>query len=166
MNHSSRELNIGRAGQFLTLFDLLKRGINAFSTDEGMNYDVVAELDGHLVKIQVKTTQKTRLHTKQSKNPVHLFHVRRAGKGESRMYQAGEFDGFALVALDLKEVFYMPFDDGTKGTILLRDKKIKYGRGDNWVRKGIYYQDLTWDKFCDVIRDRYDRIVATNQKPR
>lgn len=158
MPHHSKELNIGRAGQFLTLFDLLYKGVNAFSTDEGMNYDIIAEVDGRLVKIQVKTTSTNRLHSRNSVNPIHLFHVRRAGKNANRMYEPSEFDGFALVALDLKEVFYLPFDEQTKSSIILRDKKIKYGRGGNWVRKGIYYQDLTWDKFCDVIRARWDRL--------
>ena len=38
----SKELNIGRAGQYLTLVDLLSKGIQAFDTAEGVSIDVVA----------------------------------------------------------------------------------------------------------------------------
>ena len=150
MDNGSKELNIGRAGQYYVLADLLLRGVKAFSTDEGVNYDVVADV-GKLIRLQVKTTQKQTL-ARIRKTPVYFFHLRRAGKGGKRKYQLGEFDGFALVALDKKEVFYLPFTEKiSSNSACLRDKKLNYAGYRNWIRPGTYFQDLTWEKFIKEV---------------
>ena len=148
MNKISKELNIGRAGQFLTVADLLMRNVQAYLTDEGVNYDVVADVDGRLIRLQVKTTQKMRV-LRQSANPIYFFNIRRAGKNGKREYEIGEFDGFALVALDIREVFYLIFDGSVgSASICIRDKNVKYyGRHNSAKKSGLYYQNLTWDSF-------------------
>ena len=147
-NHISKELNIGRAGQYLTMSDLLEKGVQVFDTGEGVNYDLVVDINGRLIRLQVKTTQKPRLLHKHSK-PIYFFNIRRAGKRGKRQYEIGEFDGFALVALDIRKVFYLPFD-GKVGvaSICIRDKNIVYqGRAKGGKKNGLYYQDLTWENF-------------------
>lgn len=142
----SKELNIGRAGQYLTLADLLLKGIQAHETAEGSSYDVIADLNGKLIKIQVKTTQKIRKMSHRAK-PIYFFNIKRMGKNGNRSYQVGDFDCFALVALDIRKVFYLKFDEKIKkSSICIRDKEIQYvgGQGAK-CPYGLYYQDLTWE---------------------
>jgi len=141
----SKELNIGRAGQYLVLADLLLKGVQAFPTDEGVGYDVVADVNGKLIRLQVKTTQKMRI-LKQAANPIYFFHIKRCGK-RIRYYKFGDFDGFALVGLDKKLVFYLPFDENVKSnSICIRDKNIEYKKQASGGKKnGLYYQDLIWE---------------------
>jgi len=117
---NSKELNIGRAGEFLVMFDLLSKGYQAFLTDQGVAYDVVLDLGSRLVRLQVKTTQKPAKMNKEYANNVYLFNVRRAGRKGLRSYELHEFDGFALVALDRKEVYYYPFTQSICRTLLFR----------------------------------------------
>jgi len=148
----SKELNIGRAGQYLVLADLLLEGVQAFGTAEGANYDVVADKDGKLLKIQVKTTQKMRV-MRDNAHPIYFFHIKRTGKNGAKFYEMGDFDIFALVALDIRKVFYLRFDKSVKSnSICIRDKTIEYkGQAGGGKKNGLYYQDLTWENLCQKL---------------
>lgn len=143
---NSKELNIGRAGQYIVLADLLTKGVQAFDTGEGVGYDVVADINRKLIRLQVKTTQHKRV-LKQSKHPIYFFHIKRMGKNCAKFYQMGDFDAFALVALDIRQVFYLAFDDSIKqNSICVRDKDtVYYGQEKGGKKNGLYYQDLTWE---------------------
>ncbi|GAG49645.1 unnamed protein product, partial [marine sediment metagenome] len=144
------DLNVGRAGEFLVIADLLLQGQKCFLTDQGLNYDVVVEINDKLIRGQVKTTKEMRvLH--QNARPIYFFHIRRAGKGGIRQYSLNEFEFFALVALDIRQVFYLPFDGKVgSASICIRDKNIKYqGQAKGGKKNGLYYQDLTWENFIN-----------------
>jgi len=145
----SKELNIGRAGQYLVLADLLLKNIQAYDTAEGASYDVVADDNGKLIRIQVKTTQKIRV-IRDNANPIYFFHIKRSGKTGAKFYNQNDFDVFALVALDIKKVFYLKFDKNVKSnSICIRDKNIEYkGQAKGGKKNGLYYQDLTWEALC------------------
>lgn len=164
MEHISKELNIGRAGEYIALADLILQGEKAFLTDQGMNYDLVVDKNGKMIRLQVKTTQK--LKTKRGKKeykPTYFFHIRRAGKGAKRQFEIGEFEGFALVALDIKQVFYLLFDERiATASISLRDKKIKYQNSGGKGRRYLYYQDLTWENFLKDY-ERFSGQIAKNR---
>lgn len=148
----SKELQIGRAGQYLVMCDLLLNGVQAFDTGEGVKYDVVADSDGRLIRLQVKTTQKMRvLH--ESANPIYFYHIKRTGKNGVKFYSKDDFDAFALVALDKKLVFYLPFDSNVKSnSICIRDKDIQYsGQAKGGKKNGLYYQDLTWENLIKAL---------------
>lgn len=144
----SKELNIGRAGEYIVLADLLMNGVQAYDTAQGVSYDIVADINNKLIRIQVKTTQKMRV-IKDKSNPIYFFHIKRAGKGGNHFYKKIDFDCFALVALDRKEVFYLPFDDKVKSnSICIRDKNLKYvGRQSSSRPNGLYFQNLTWKNY-------------------
>jgi hypothetical protein len=145
----SNELNIGRAGEHIAIADLLLKGIQAYTTGQGVRYDVVADINGRLLRLQVKTTQRARILAKHAK-PIYFFDIRRAGKNGFKKYELGQFDGFALVALDRREVYYLKFDGKIgSASICIRDRNNDYTtkkRGMN-NRPGIYLQDLTWENF-------------------
>lgn len=109
--------------------DLILQGYRAYLTDQGLPYDVVLDLDGNLLRIQVKSTRDQRaVPQRQSFTPSYLFHVRRAGKGGRRRYTTREFDLIAFVALDTRVIAYMPFSDGVKTVIILRPAGYRPGR--------------------------------------
>ena len=145
----SKELNIGTAGEHLVVVDLLLKNVPAFLTGQGMPYDVVADWKGRLLKIQVKTTIQKRL-IKQRANPIYFFHIKRTGKDGKNNYKIGDFDIFALVALDIRTVFYLPFNSLIKSSsICIRDRDIDYSGNRGGGRpSNLYYQDLTWEKYA------------------
>ncbi len=142
----STQLNVGRAGQYLTLVDLLLNNVQAFDTGEGVSFDIIAINNDKLIRLQVKTTQKMRILATH-KNPTYFFHIKRAGRGGNKFYEKTDFDAFALVALDIRKVFYLKFDDRVKSnSICIRDKNIEYyGQAKGGKKNGLYYQDLTWE---------------------
>ena len=142
----SKELSLGRAGEYLTLCDLLLKGYQCFDSGQGVGYDVVMENnDGKLLRVQVKTTlQKNRwesdIYDKSTES--YFFHIKRAGKNGARHYADDDFDLYALVMMDIKQVAYIANKNLPKASITLRDRNLKY-----YNEKGSkYYQDLTLEK--------------------
>lgn len=105
---TNNDLMIGVAGEHLACFDLIAKGFTAFMTEQGLPYDLVADIGGVLKRIQVKTT-RTHSATPQRKGhyPSYSFHVRRCGKGGKKMYEAADVDIFALVCIETKQVGYV-----------------------------------------------------------
>lgn len=117
----SKELQLGKAGEHLVVADLILQGYSAFLSDQGLNYDVIADCSGELIRVQVKTTlcPKDYLHrTKTTRGKglyefnrsVYRFGLRRA-KGGSRAMEIGLVDVFAFVALDTREIAYIKSSD-------------------------------------------------------
>lgn len=115
------DLELGKAAEHLVVADLILQGYRAYLSDQGLPYDVVVDLHGTLLRIQVKATREQRpVPQRAAFTPGYLFHVRRAGKGGLRRYSQGEFDILAFVALDIRKIAYMHFTDGLKQSIVLR----------------------------------------------
>ena len=131
-------------------FDLLMIGHRAFLADQNCPYDVAVEIGGRLVRIQVKATRHPR-SVPQRVNPssAYLWHVRRAGKGGLRVYQNGEFDALALVALDIKRIAYLPPED-QKQTVHIRvpDHVVKPHRPG---KPGKFFEDYPFSRVLRLI---------------
>lgn len=119
---ANRALEVGKAAEHLVCADLILAGHKAFLADQGMPYDVVADVSGRLVRIQVKSTAGHRNVPQRSlaETPVYQFHIRRAGKGGKRVIKVGEFDLLALVALDVRVIAYMALSVKVLQSIHLR----------------------------------------------
>lgn len=116
---TSKELQIGKAGEYLVCADLILKGFVAFLSEQGLPFDIVMNYNGKLLKIQVKTTQKSR-EVPQRKNsiPAYIFNVGRNGKYNNRkQYAVEHVDLFALVALDSMRIAYLPNKDVTSTMI-------------------------------------------------
>jgi hypothetical protein len=134
-------LNVGRAGEFLVAADLILKGFRAFPTSEGLSYDIILETKNHIfLKIQVKSTIGKRKRSKQNgqkgESPFrYIFHGKRSGKHGKNCYTDKEVDIFAFIALDSKEIGYIPIDfiqdqmpflpEGSKVSRSVDDIKIK-----------------------------------------
>ena len=101
----------GKAGEYFVCFDLSSKGIIAYTSDQGLGYDVVADVDGVLIKIQVKTTTKERATNRVDAMPSYIFHSKRCGKGGKKTYKNNECHIVAFVSLLDKEVAYLPIND-------------------------------------------------------
>ena len=108
MIRDSKQLQIGKAGEYLVCADLIMKGFIAFPSEQGLPYDIILDTGERILKVQVKTTEKPRL-VQQRSNPIpaYVFSIKRAGsKGRTR-YDEKEIDLFALVCLDTMQIGYL-----------------------------------------------------------
>ena len=105
-----RALEIGKAAEHLVCTDLLLAGYRAFLADQGLPYDVIADVDGKLLRIQVKSVIKARNVNSQGRNKriCYSFCVRRRGKDGVKRLSDTDCDIVALVSLDIRTVAYLP----------------------------------------------------------
>lgn len=116
-----RALEVGKAAEHLVCADLIMSGYRAFLTDQGLPYDVVVDLAGRLIRVQVKATALPKpVPNRPGSGISYQWHCRRAGKGSARLIGNDDFDILALVALDIRVVAYMRMTDRVLQTIHLR----------------------------------------------
>ena len=139
----SEEFQQCKAAIHLVCADLILGGYNAFQADSGLPYNVLVGHGSEFVRIKVKSTLSPKTVSK-SKN-VYCFPTRRA-KRNRRVVEAGEFDYFALVALDIKKIAYLKLEEVTSKTtgkivqmITMRSKQFTYG-----TAPGRYIEDYGW----------------------
>jgi hypothetical protein len=98
-----RERNLARAAEHLVCFDILRRGMTAFISAEGLPYDVVGDIGG-LRRIQVKSTRVTQRPSNGYDYSVYRF---KHGKGSGSLQKyVGETDLLAFVAMDRRLIMY------------------------------------------------------------
>ena len=109
MIRDSKQLQIGKAGEYLVCANLILKGFVAFPSEQGLPYDVLLDNGSKLLKVQVKTTEKPRLISQERINPipVYSFSIKRAGKDGKTRYGLNEIDLFALVCLDTMQIGYI-----------------------------------------------------------
>ena len=114
------DLEVGRAGEYLVAADLLLSGYGAFLTAQGLSCDIILEANGRLFKVQVKTTRKPiPVPNRKKRTQKYCFNVRRCGKNGRRSYRDKEVDLFALVAIDSREIGYIPAENAKQTMFFL-----------------------------------------------
>lgn len=100
-------LDAGKAGEHLVCADLLLSGIQAYLSDQGLRYDVVADVDGRLVRVQVKSTGRAR---KENGRRLlgYRFEPRARGVNRRERLRDVDCDIVAFVALDIRIIAYLP----------------------------------------------------------
>ena len=134
MIRDSKQLQIGKAGEYLVCADLILKGFIAFPSEQGLPYDVLLDTGHKLLKVQVKTTEKARL-VQQRNNPIpaYIFSIKRAGANGKTMYDESEIDLFALVCLDTMQIGYLTNKE-MPTTINIRVDSL---RGSYYDEKGV-----------------------------
>ena len=120
----SKEQSIGKIGEHLVCADLLGQGYMAFIVAEGLNYDVLLDDRGKIYRVQVRSTRKPKEYKRERDGIVYVcstyrFYIRQGKKGKNKVEQY-DVDVFAFVALDKKQIAYIPYYD-----ILNKSGKIK-----------------------------------------
>lgn len=131
---TSKELQTGKAGEYMVCADLILKGFVAFPSEQGLPYDVLLDTGKRLLKVQVKTTSGARTVPQRNKEmQAYIFNVKRNGKNNKGRYQNGEVDLFALVCLDVMKVGYV-VTDGMPDTLSIRIDAL---RGTHHDEQGI-----------------------------
>jgi len=126
-SHSQiKDLQIGKAGEYLVCADLILHGYVAYPSEQGLPYDVVFDNGDKLFRVQVKTTRGYKeLSQRANTTLVYQFNIGRHGKNNRHVqYKSSFVDLFALVALDLKLISYLPNFD-IRGTMNFRCPQFK-----------------------------------------
>ena len=148
---TSKELQIGKAGEYLVCADLILKGFVAFPSEQGLPYDVLLDTGKKLIRIQVKTTSEPRIIPQRStESKAYIFNVKRCGKGNKKRYGHNEVDIFALVCLDTKMIGYIKTDD-MPDTINYRVDSL---RGSYYDEKGIQDFKVVSDLFSSGLSRR------------
>lgn len=136
------DLAAGKAGEYLVCADLIFKGHTAFLSEQGLPFDVIADVGGRLLRVQVKTTRETRPvpQRKETHTPAYLYHIKRCGKRGQAAYADGDVDLFALVALDTRDIGYLP-SSFARQTMMFRSS----------AYRGQYYDEQLRAR-CDMIR--------------
>lgn len=112
MIRDSKQLQIGKAGEYLVCADLILKGFIAFPSEQGLPYDVLLDNGNKLLKIQVKTTEKPRKIPQRNMDSLaYMFSIKRAGSNGKTRYEEKEIDLFALVCLDTMQIGYLENKD-------------------------------------------------------
>lgn len=136
------DLQIGKAGEYLVCADLILKGFIAFPSEQGLQYDVVVDIRGRLIRIQVKTTKEYRFRPQRTEQiPSYLFHPKRCGKGGMRSYTDMDIDLMAFVALKDNVIGYLPVNR-IRQTMMFRSRKCDYVGN----RPGTYLEDLSFEQ--------------------
>lgn len=166
------DLEVGKAGEYLVCADLILKGYMAFPSDQGLPFDVVSEVKGKLIKIQVRTVRKAKIpHKPHGQTPVYLFHIKRTGKGGKKEFTSGSVDLFAFVALDTKEIGYLPFAD-VKRTMLFRSSSYRGSYGNEFSKRrhdeilGLRDKGLSYNEIAKELNIKKSLIASYFQRKR
>ena len=118
---TSDDLELGKAAEHLVCADLIMQGYRAFLSDQGLPYDILVDVNGAFVRVQVKATRRPKNPSPRDQvSKGYFFSLRRAGKGGRRRYPVNAFDVYALVAMDRQAIAYLAPEDCQHQSIALR----------------------------------------------
>lgn len=141
------DLHAGRAGEYLVAADLLRNGFDCFHAAQGMPYDLVADVRGRLIRIQVKSTRTPEVLPGKGRL-AYRFWVSRCGRGGVNRYTEDDVDVFALVALDRGSVGYLMAKDMVRTLFVAPDEH----RGSHACEK----KSLRNERILDSIKSGAD----------
>ncbi|OPZ79386.1 MAG: hypothetical protein BWY78_00060 [Alphaproteobacteria bacterium ADurb.Bin438] len=128
------KFQIGKAGEHLVCFDLIKKGFLVSIASETLPYDLLLDTGNKIIKVQVKTTEcPKKTNQWRGRSEAYVFNIKRKGANGAKKYLDNEVDLFALVSLDTMQVGYIKNCD-MPTTINIRVDNMK---GDYHDEKGI-----------------------------
>lgn len=111
---SNMSLELGKAAEHLVCANLIMSGYRCYLSDQGLPYDVIIDLGGRLVRVQVKSTCFPRNMNARgrSERVGYTFHVRKRGKNQKAVrLNESMCDIVAMVALDILAIAYLPISE-------------------------------------------------------
>lgn len=151
----SRELEMGKCGEYYAIFSLMKQGFTAFLSDQGLPYDIVVDVNGRLLKGQVKTTWARGNYTKSRE--VYRFGTRSGKRGQTRTVQL-TCDFYAFVALADEKIAFMASSEMASKKIAGAVKQLFEFRTADIVYPGRAYSNgtvrqLDWHRNIEFYQD-------------
>lgn len=123
-------LDLGKAAEHLVCADLILGGHRCYLSDQGLPYDVIVDVSGRLIRIQVKAACFPRPSggKDRARAIAYCFYVRRSGKDGKKRLGNSDCDVVALVALDIGAIAYLPVSDvGATCQLMRPDHPFKNG---------------------------------------
>ena len=147
----SRELELGRAAEHLVCADLLLSGWSTYPTAQGLPYDLAVDVGDRVVRVQVKSSFFAKNPQPSSRaNPAYFYQIRRAGRGGGRVYGGGEFDIYALVALDRRLIAYFAVAELPSQSVVVRVPGGYYGHGAKTERQ---FDGASFERALHVMKE-------------
>lgn len=153
----NNNLELGKAGEHFALYELIKQGYVAFLSDQGLPYDILVDINGSILRGQVKSTHG---HSNYGKSTNCLRFGTRSGKGATRAARSDACDFYAFVSIHDKtasffcvsELLSNKNEGGIKQTIDLRCRGgvPKSGRGSKMLIAEDY---VMFSRVVEVISD-------------
>jgi len=135
----------GVAAEHLVIAQLNQQGFSAFLAGCGLRYDVVVDINGRLLRVQVKSTLK-QIYEHGHKHPTYKFNL---AKGErSKPISADEVDVVALVACDSGDIAYLPAKRCSAATIKIRPAG---SQDNNWSKRRNKIDQLSFKKCLEEL---------------
>lgn len=138
----------GKAGEHLVCADFLTHGYEAFLVEGRLPYDVVADINGRVIRVQVKTTSGIKA-CPQRKNytPVYMWNARKFGKGSRHSYKRRDADLIAYVALDRRVIAYRTSERIAQSTVL----RIEEYRDEYQNKTGAFVEEFPLEKALEEL---------------
>lgn len=105
-------LELGKAAEHIVCANIIMQGYRCYLSDQGLPYDLIVDIAGKFVRVQVRSTCFAKNVNAAGRQPrtAYSFNVRRRGKNGSQRLGASHCDVVALVALDIQTVAYLPIE--------------------------------------------------------
>jgi len=150
----SKEQSIGKIGEHLVCADLIEKGNMAFIVAEGLNYDIIVDISGMIYRVQVRTTQAAKTYKRKQKGIIfssttHRFYIHQ-GK-QSLQPDRYDADVFAFVALDIRRIAYVPFNDIVNSAGKIK-QLVEFRTGNKWGKSIEKYSEFPTE---EMIKNGY-----------
>ena len=137
---------ISKTGHYLVASYLSSLGYDVTLTDNSHHYNIIADIEGRLWKIQTKTTSVSK-RLPDRNNEIFAYHFRLEDCVKNIQRNSENDDLIiALVALDKNIIGFLPAIDA-KTAIICKTRQHTY----NWTKKGLYIEDLSLESAINQI---------------
>lgn len=152
---SNNNLELGKCGEYYSIYEIIKQGKIAFLSDQGLPYDIIVDHNGYLLKGQVKSTIG---HQNYGKSANCLRFGTRSGKGCQRRASSDLCDFYAFVSINDKIVSFFHISElesktniGTvKQTIDLRSRHAGFVAKGNNARMLIAEDYASFERVIEI----------------
>lgn len=167
----SKELQLGKVGEYLVCADLIASGYNAFLADQGSPFDIIVVTGSGIKRIQVRSTYGLKDYT-ITKN-VYRFRLR-TGRESKEVARKCEVDYYAFVSISNQKIAYINVNDLTnvkndnciKTLQELRDRNIEYSmnRGSKYIDDYKFEEPKLFESLNININKRIEYIKDEHNK--
>ncbi len=107
----SNTLQIGKAAEHLVCCDLILQGYSAFLADQGLPYDILVDVNGLILRCQVKSTLAEARRWNDNNAHAYRFQMKRPNHCARRTVPVSSLDLLAFVALNVRRIAYFTAEE-------------------------------------------------------
>lgn len=148
----------GLSAEFLVCADLNRQGFTAFLSAAGLRYDLVVDIDGRLLRVQVKSAAKPMCES-NSTTPAYKFQF--TPRPRSKPISPEQVDIVALVAFDVGVIGYLSAARCTGSALRIRPVG---AATNNWTYKSNQIDQLPFSKVLEELFKDEDSKQNSHQR--